>query len=237
MWKWPLPGITTDIPYDVWPGSFGAARKYDVHTGVDLHCRPGQIVVAVEDGVVSNVVWFTGQNADSPWWNDTRAVLVQGESGVVCYGEVAENVEVGQRVKAGDEIGKVVQVLKKDKGRPTAMLHLELYTECKEPVWWRHGEEKPANLLDPTEYLKFCEPICKCGAPGVWEYVPGDSVACEECVPRGCSCQLYPREGVVEVVVDGEIINSEEDYEMATDEQGRELPCEEWFPICNRYTC
>lgn len=105
-------------------GQFGAVRKYDIHTGIDLYCEEGSIVSALEDGIVVAVEDFTGTKANSPWWNDTKAVLVEGKSGVICYGEIEPCVNVGDLIWAGDTIGKV---LKKNKGRPTTMLHLELY--------------------------------------------------------------------------------------------------------------
>lgn len=55
---------------------------------------------------------------------------------------------------------------------------------------------------------------CKCGKLAVWDYAPSDAVAyyCEDCVPRGCSCNY-----------------DDETDTMETDDQGRELPCCEYF--------
>jgi len=118
------------------------------------------MVVAIEP--------FTGPEADSPWWQDTQAVLVKGASGVVLYGEVKPNQYMCHlydrrgkggfpeevRVRAGDIIGWVTRVLKEDKGLPTTMLHLELYgPETKTAVWWGKGEARPKVLLDPTPFL------------------------------------------------------------------------------------
>src|SRR5262249_36157597 len=141
VWVWPLPGVLPAVPLDG-PGKFGAARRYDVHTGVDLYCSPGQIVQAVEDGTVVALLDFTRPTADSPWWCDTRAVMVEGAARVVLYGEICEapGLSVGSVVRAGDRLGEVVRVLRRDKGLPTTMLHLECYSlGVREPVWWRHG--------------------------------------------------------------------------------------------------
>jgi hypothetical protein len=55
-----------------------------------------------------------------------------------------------------------------------------------------------------------------------WMYAPGDMYACDDCVPRGCSCNVVPKDGNWE--------NTDNDnWEQATDEQGRMLPCIEWF--------
>jgi hypothetical protein len=117
-------------------------------------------VFAVEDGEVISVENFTGPNADagregpSPWWNDTQAVLVKGKSGVVLYGELYPHLEAGDRIMAGTRVGFARTVIKKDKGKPMCMLHLELYKpHTVESVWWPLGTEQPDNLLDPTEHL------------------------------------------------------------------------------------
>lgn len=138
-------------------GRFGAVRRHDVHTGVDLYTYSGMPVLAVEGGIVVAIEKFTGPDAGSPWWNDTEAVLVEGPSGVVCYGEVSpmRDLEVGNRVAAEDCLGCVKTVLRKDKGRPTTMLHVELYEHgVRETVWWRLGEDRPRGLLDPTSHLE-----------------------------------------------------------------------------------
>lgn len=136
-------------------GAFGAIRRHDVHTGVDLYAEPGVAVFAVEDGVVVAIEEFTGARAGSPWWHDTLAVLVEGASGVVLYGELAPSVIVGARVERGDLVGRVLTVLKRDKGLPMTMLHLELYEPgTRASVWWLHGEPKPAELRDPSDALR-----------------------------------------------------------------------------------
>jgi len=154
-WVWPLPGTELIIPGRMpHPGSFGAIRKYDIHTGIDLYCEPEQQVIAVEDGEVILIEDFTGEfaNPPSPWWHNTKAVLVEGDSGVVIYGEIRplETITVGQKIKQGELIGNVVTVLKKDKGTPMTMLHLELYKSgTRETVVWNLGEPQPENLLSP----------------------------------------------------------------------------------------
>lgn len=136
------------------PGGFGALRRHDIHTGVDLYAEPGERVVAVEAGVVVAVEDFTGSRAGSPWWHDTRALLVEGVSGVVLYGEIDPDVEVGDAVGRGSALGRVRTVLRHDKGLPMTMLHLERYAPgTRASVWWRHGEPRPDALLDPTTCL------------------------------------------------------------------------------------
>jgi murein DD-endopeptidase MepM/ murein hydrolase activator NlpD len=158
-WHWPLAAWSfRNVPTHTHPGAFAAKRKHDVHTGVDLYCPSDTEVFAVEDGRVVAVEHFTGPQADdpSPWWKNTWAVLVEGESGVVLYGELYPHVEVGDDLKEGKRIGFSRSVLKKDKGKPMCMLHLELYTRgTKESVWWKLGEDKPKELKDPTSKLLY----------------------------------------------------------------------------------
>jgi hypothetical protein len=137
-------------------GAFGRKRTHDIHTGVDLYCEPGAKVHAIECGEVVAILDFTGLNAESPWWNDTRAVMVEGNSGVFVYGEIKERdgLKVGDNVECGDVLGEVVTVLKKDKGNPMTMLHIELYEhKTRDVVWWKLDEKKPTALLDPTNIL------------------------------------------------------------------------------------
>lgn len=146
-----LPG-TTGLPLGTHPGAFGVKRCYHTHEGVDLYCAEGSVVKAVEDGTVVAVLPFTGEHANLPWWENTWVVMVEGETGVVAYGEITASVKVGDQLKAGDTVGNVIRVLKKDKGRPMSMLHLELHVRGTRscPEWY---DERPKTLLDPTPYL------------------------------------------------------------------------------------
>jgi len=176
FWRWPLSsraiGITSDsysylkfenklsyfceIPIFPHVGSFGIARKFDIHKGVDLYGNKGDIVTAVEDGCVLDINEFTGVKAGSPWWFDSKAVYIEGKSGVVLYGEIEPNstLTIGQKVKSGDAVGCLLRVLKTDKGRPLTMLHIGLYTKgVTFTETWNLGEDMPMHLVDPTEHL------------------------------------------------------------------------------------
>ena len=154
----PVKQFSLVAPYSFVPeGAFGCIRKYDVHTGVDLYCNPGDKVHAIECGEVVGIIDFTGPKVDTPWWNDTRAIMIEGSSGVFVYGEVKERegLKIGDNIECGDVIGEVVTVLKKDKGKPMTMLHVELYEHKfrDRDMVWELGKEKPEPLLDPTKIL------------------------------------------------------------------------------------
>lgn len=130
--KWPLVNKTPAIPPVGHVGDFAFRRSFYHHPGIDLYCDDGQQVVAIEEGVVVHFEHFTGAKANppSPWWNDTYSVLVETKNyGVIGYCELFmdDYLDIGDHVRAGDPIGNIVPVLKKDKGNGTTMLHLELY--------------------------------------------------------------------------------------------------------------
>lgn len=148
----PLKNYKYKLPTTGDVGSFGYVRKYDIHTGVDLYCEENDAVYAIEDGEIVNIEKFTGEWCGSSWWNNTEAILISGNSGVILYGEIIidESIRYKKEIKEGDLLGHITPVLKKDKGIvPMNMLHIELYTEgTTESVWWKLGEKKPNNLLN-----------------------------------------------------------------------------------------
>ena len=130
----------TGLPLPPHCGSFGIQRTHDVHTGIDLYCDEHTQVFAVESGRVIDVGIFTGEKVESPWWNETFYVSVLGNTGVVVYGEIKPCVNIGDIVDESSVIGTVMQVLKRDKGRPRSMLHLELMQD--------------GYYVDPARYLQ-----------------------------------------------------------------------------------
>lgn len=170
---WVLPGHTVPVPMgDTHPGAFGALRKFDRHTGVDLYVPEGATVVALEAGVVVAIDHnFTGGDDTpkdvhgEPVWLKTAALLVEGVSGVLLYGEIAlePGLSIGQRVESGQRVGTVQRVLRpKTDGRPYAnpansasMLHMELYRAgTTRAIFWQRDEPQPQGLLDPTALLE-----------------------------------------------------------------------------------
>jgi murein DD-endopeptidase MepM/ murein hydrolase activator NlpD len=146
----------TEIPIEGHVGAFAHVRKYHTHEGVDLYCPHGTPVYAMETGVVTKIGIFTGEHADPPmpWWNETQAMIITGKSGAILYGEikVTDGIQEGDLIEEGFLIGTVLTVLKKDKGRPMSMLHMELHKpELAGLFCWE--SQRPESLLDPTELL------------------------------------------------------------------------------------
>ena len=95
-------------------GRFGFKRKFDVHTGFDIYCEEMEPIYAIEDGVVTNVDYFTGPECGFPWWETTYAVLIEGKSGVIGYCEIHKpDLKIGDKINEGEKIANIKRVLKK----------------------------------------------------------------------------------------------------------------------------
>jgi murein DD-endopeptidase MepM/ murein hydrolase activator NlpD len=148
----------TEIPQLPHPGAFGKERKNHNHEGVDLYCENNDEVYSMSKGKVIAIEAFTGVHANSPWWNDTWCVLVEHDNFVLNYGEIIpdKSLFIGKNLEEGDLVGVVKTVLKKNKGRPMSMLHLEMYEKgTKQPIKeWSLNEKQPNQLLNPTAILQ-----------------------------------------------------------------------------------
>ena len=148
------------VPIGEHQGAFAAKRKYSIHTGVDLYVPKRTPVRAVEDGRVVCIEQFTGPNEKTPWWLDTDCVLVEGTSGVVCYGEIkpCSELQVGNVVQRGSILGHVLPVLPDHKlrsdidGHMVSMLHMELYPHKRYKPSDGYEKDK-GDLRDPTPWL------------------------------------------------------------------------------------
>jgi phosphopantothenoylcysteine decarboxylase len=163
-WTFPLTtGYCPGIPVGNHPGAFAVKRKNSTHTGVDLYVHKDAPITPVEDGRIVAIEHFTGPKDNSPWWLDTDCMLVEGASGVICYGEMAPCswLKIGDKVtRSNTVLGYVLQVIpdKYDhpelvgRGWKKSMLHLELYPhKIYKPS---DGYEKNKDILiDPTPYL------------------------------------------------------------------------------------
>lgn len=157
--KWPLQSDSISIVPEGSVGDFASRRSFYHHPGIDIYCPIYTIVQAIEDGIVVHIEHFTGAEANppSPWWNDTWAVMVEGASGVVGYCELQydSRLTVGTHISAGEIIGTIIPVLKRDKGNGTTMLHLEQYeTGTRDHVTWALDTPKPPQLLNPRPLLE-----------------------------------------------------------------------------------
>ncbi|MEZ0361653.1 MAG: M23 family metallopeptidase [Hydrogenobacter sp.] len=95
-------------------------RGYEFHSGIDIEASTGSRVRATADGVVE----FAGRYADYG-----KAIIIKHPSGyLTLYGHLSQiDVKGGQRVKAGDVIGRVGST-----GRSTGPhLHYEVIKDNK----------------------------------------------------------------------------------------------------------
>ena len=162
--KWRYPVNIDDksiIPIGKHPGAFSALRKGSRHTGVDIYTENGELVYAVETGKVISIEPFTGKLDNSPWWEDTYCMLLEGASGVVCYGEITPAfwIKPNDILQQGTFLGNVKRVIKAGKERPDIpghrpnMLHLELYNPGTKQASCGYENSINKFLLDPTPYL------------------------------------------------------------------------------------
>jgi murein DD-endopeptidase MepM/ murein hydrolase activator NlpD len=117
------------------------------HVGIDLYANAGDEVIACEDGrIVNFYAFYPRANGEM-----TYALLVAHNGFVANYGEVTEDSpraygwRIGDQVRAGQHIAKV---------SGTSMLHFESYrTGTRANVRWMVGAQRPAAVLNPTQYL------------------------------------------------------------------------------------
>lgn len=89
--------------------------------------------------------------------------------------------------------------------------------------------EKTWNYIKVSvdnKIIKFILPKTKCQTCGVrdakWKHNYLFNYACEDCVPRGCSCRILKNTKRAAFLVQ---------YEYKKDKNGREFPCEDWDKI------
>jgi len=151
-WKDPLPAVCWSLPIGKYhPAGFGYSKNNNVHTGIDLYVAERTSVHSVETGTVIAIINFTGPK--TPYSNllPTQAIMIEGQSGVVLYGEieVIEEIQIGQLIEAGSKIAHIKCAVPDQ-----PMLHLELYKHgTKNSCVWKQGQSQPKPLLDPTSYL------------------------------------------------------------------------------------
>jgi murein DD-endopeptidase MepM/ murein hydrolase activator NlpD len=171
---WPVPNsFTREIPKNGVSGAFWEDRGDRHHCGVDIYAPEDSEVLAVESGFVIETGHFTTPKQHS-YWNETfYLILKTSQNLLVKYAELKQiNVRIGDYVDAGQPLGLVGSVIKKDdvsyedpyyvqelaeKGT-LSMLHLEIY---KAPVTSVQpylagnyfGDRRPDSLIDPKLYL------------------------------------------------------------------------------------
>lgn len=126
--------------------------------GIDLTCGPNFSVHAVESGTVVSIETFF-DNKRKPWVSSSKALLISGRSGVVCYGNINPdaNLKVGSKVFRGDSIGFVTPFFSKPSkaNYGETRLRIELYRQGtnRRPTWHANNHGGPKNLLNPIPHL------------------------------------------------------------------------------------
>lgn len=117
------------------------------HVGIDLFARPGDAVIAVEDGQLVDFYPFLRAHTGEM----SYALLVAHEGYVANYGEVREaslrenGLALGQGVSAGQPIAAISD---------TAQLHFEAYCPgTTHGQSWAHGAPCPSRVFNPTRLL------------------------------------------------------------------------------------
>lgn len=82
------------------------------------------------------------------------------------------------------------------------------------------------NVFFPQSNNKKNLKICNCCGikKAVWFNSLMVEYACDECVPRCCSCQIYPKNG-------NENDYNADNWDYKKDENGEYIPCEDWERI------
>ncbi len=150
---WPMP--TVKPKFATWslgggrPSGCAAATCERWHAGIDLTGAPeGALVVAPEDAEIVGL--------DKPWTPSTKAIYLRTDSGLfLVLGGVAAGShkafkrKVGDRVKPGAELGRIVGSY--------GMLHFETYVATPERVAnsrWYRDQPPPEGLRNPIHYVE-----------------------------------------------------------------------------------
>lgn len=120
-------------------GHFGAPRGGRTHNGIDIACYAGSVVYAASAGTVTKIGYPYDPN--EPKKGHLRYVQVSDGEGIDCrYFYVQPAVQVGDKVRAGEAVGKTQGLLEVYPGI-TDHFHFEV----------RHEN---GDYLDPVQYLE-----------------------------------------------------------------------------------
>jgi murein DD-endopeptidase MepM/ murein hydrolase activator NlpD len=141
-----------------WLADRSSGTRY--HIRIDLFANYGDPVVAIEDGeIIDSRPFCCGDN------KTTNSLLVAHANVVVNYGEVAPDslrrngLSSGSRVRAG----QIIAYVGRNPGRcdqanqipcGDSMIHFETYAPGTRRInRWMKNQPRPANVLNPTQYL------------------------------------------------------------------------------------
>jgi hypothetical protein len=148
--KYPLIAETS-VPKIHSPEDFGYPTFKGYSSGIDLCCSENTQVQAIEAGIVLNIKEYSGKNSNNPWWNSTKSVFVEGESGVIVYSGISpqQSIYIGGFISEGEIVG-IVKALFSNK----VMLNVQNYKMGNsEFIHWMKKQEQPEELINPRLLL------------------------------------------------------------------------------------
>lgn len=153
---WPVPSVKKKVPASKSKRGFGRNKSNGrFHAGTDILANYGDDVISIEKGIVKNIFVFTYPELDkSEKYERTYAIAIQHEDGnYALYAEIQKpKLKIGQKIKAGQKIGKVSTVLPEKQEK--SMLHFEYHSQLpRKTTKWYKGK-KPRGLLNSTKYLR-----------------------------------------------------------------------------------
>ena len=161
-WYNPLgQGVNIRIPVGAGqPNSIGSQEYHNsslLKCGIDITCLPNFNIYAVESGTIISIETFF-DNKKKPWISSSKALLVSGEHGVVCYGNIepCDTLKVGSRVNRGTVLGRTVPYFSKPSKTEEGdtRLRFELYRHgTRQRPTWRVNSQIPKSILNPVPLL------------------------------------------------------------------------------------
>ena len=170
---WPIPNsFLESLPTEGDRGSYWEDRHIGFNCGVDIFCPQDSNVFVIESGTVLNISQCT-ERSEFSCFESTMQCVIKCNSVMYKYSFLEEiNLHLGQNVEKGDLLGKIGNVIIKERvkssdpfylrdiahSNQTSFLHLEIF---KSPIMeirpYSYGnylcEQKPQSIINPNLYL------------------------------------------------------------------------------------
>jgi murein DD-endopeptidase MepM/ murein hydrolase activator NlpD len=134
---------------------FGIKYPEGIHLGYDFDCPQGTIVRSIADGIVefsANVKGFGSMYPSSPGGVIIIKHQLKNKSFMALYGHITRLRNVGDKVKEGEIIGKVINFTSKGESLPH--LHVGIYDSGALPAFPWGYDKTISNWIDPVEFIR-----------------------------------------------------------------------------------